>query len=356
MRDGRIAVIPAYNEELTIGSVVLQTKGHVDGVIVVDDGSTDRTAQIASAAGAEVISMGVNSGKASALIRGLQRAKERSPEFVFTLDADWQHNPDQIPLVAAPLISGEADLVVGSRFLENHVKIPIYRKIGQKTLNGFTNLGSHQRLTDTQSGFRGFGRAALEHIDFKSEGFGIESDMILHFASKGVRMKEVPIGTNYEVPKSHKKNSVVHGVSVLNEIVKVVGYKRPLAMFGIPGFVLFSVGLFLGLASFFETTVFHWSWLTQTIAAVFLFTLGAVLGVSALILNSLARLMEARNEHRRPGTSLEMSGFVPIAVGLALGGDTSGTLQMHESSSIRSDPSVCSSEIPEDIACSGETT
>ena len=355
MRDGTIAVIPAYNEELTIGSVVLRTKEHVDSVIVVDDGSSDRTAEIARAAGAEVLMMGVNGGKASALMRGLRRAKESSPGCVFTLDADWQHNPDQIPSIAAPLISDEADLVIGSRFLGNGANVPMYRQIGHKTLNGFTNLGSNQKLTDTQSGFRGLGARALENIDFDSEGFGVESDMILHFASRGVRVKEVPITVDYEVPNSHKKNPVVHGVSVLNEIVKVVGYKRPLAIFGIPGLILFTIGLFLGLASFFETTIFHWSWLTQTIAAVFLFTLGAVLGVSALILNSLARLMEIRNEHNDFKSSSKPSqSAMTVAVPTRNKESAMGS-QMFQSSPMGSESHICSSEIPDEIACSGET-
>ena len=306
MRDGSIAVIPAYNEELTIGSIVLRTREHVDGVIVVNDGSTDRTAEIARTAGAEVIDIEKNSGKASALMKGLQRAKHYSPAFVLTLDADWQHNPDEIPRVAAPVILGNADLVIGSRYLGNGRNIPTHRQLGQKVLNGFTNLGAGQKVTDSQSGFRALSRRALDNLDFESEGFSIESDMVMHFSSIGLNIFEVPTTVSYRVPNGHKRNSISHGVSVLNKIVGVVGYTRPLIVFGVPGIILFLTGLVLGFSSLFGFILFHWSWLTQTIAAAFSFTLGTVLVVSALILNSLVQLMRKERKDGHTGITITL--------------------------------------------------
>ncbi|MBP7121251.1 MAG: glycosyltransferase family 2 protein, partial [Methanolinea sp.] len=101
-----IAVIPAYNEEPTIGTVVLQTRVHVDHVIVVDDGSNDDTARVATLAGAEVIQNPVNLGKAQALMKGFDRAKEYNPLAVVMLDADFQHNPAEIPDLVRPVLSG----------------------------------------------------------------------------------------------------------------------------------------------------------------------------------------------------------------------------------------------------------
>jgi len=288
------AVIPAYNEELAIGSVVLKTLEQVDRVIVVDDGSTDATAQIAKAAGAMVISLDKNQGKAWALMRGLREARERGFDFVVTLDGDGQHDPREIPNILAPLLSDEADLVIGSRFLGGGRASPRYRRMGQSILDKVTALGSRREITDSQSGFRALNRRALENLDFQSSDYSIESEMIIHFSSKGMRMKEVPISSNYDVPNKHKKHPLSHGLSVLNRIVGTVGYRRPLLLFGVPGLLLFLVGVVLGTASFFEITLFRWSWLVQTLAAIFFFTFGAVLGVSALILNSLAQLLTSK--------------------------------------------------------------
>ena len=163
---GLAAIIPAYNEGLVIGSVVLQARQHADRVIVVDDGSSDRTAAIARLAGADVIEMPENGGKAKAMMAGFARARDLGYEVVVMLDGDGQHDPDEIPVVAAPVLAGEADLVIGSRFLNSGADIPRYRVAGQKVLNGFTNLstrvhgGDGFSTTDSQSGFRALGRRA----------------------------------------------------------------------------------------------------------------------------------------------------------------------------------------------------
>ena len=287
------AVIPAYNEALVIGSVVLQAKKHVDRVIVVDDGSTDRTAEIARLAGADVISMPENGGKASALMAGFSRARALGYDVVVTLDGDGQHDPDEIPVVAAPVLAGEADLVIGSRFLNSGADIPKYRVAGQKVLNGFTNLSTHVHggdgfsTTDSQSGFRALSRRALENLTFASEGYNIESEMIAHFAPLGLKITEVPISVTYNVPHKHKKNPVSHGFGVLARIVGLIGYQRPLLFFGIPGALITLFGLgaeVLTFSRYYRTAQFHYIIFTGGFAALIL---GLMLVTSGLILNSL---------------------------------------------------------------------
>ena len=189
LRAGSFAVVvPAYNEGLVIGSVVLQARKHADRVIVVDDGSSDRTAETARLAGADVIRFEENGGKARAMMAGFARARELGYEAVVMLDGDGQHDPEEIPAVAAPVLAGVADLVIGSRFLDVKANIPAYRRAGQTVLNGFTNLsvdGGTFATTDSQSGFRALSRRALENLTFASEGYSIESDMIAHFAPLG---------------------------------------------------------------------------------------------------------------------------------------------------------------------------
>jgi len=288
-----VAVIPAYNEEVAIGSVVLKTKKYVDRVIVVDDGSTDKTAEIAELAGAEVLRLNRNHGKAYALMKGFERAKELNCSVVVMLDGDGQHDPSEIPLVVAPALKG-ADLVIGSRFLNNNCKIPKYRILGQKILDMFTNLSSNNKITDSQSGFRALSRRALEDLDFDSEGYSIESDMIAHFSSKGLVIKEVPISVRYEVPHKHKKNPFRHGFGVLHDMIGLIGYRRPLLLFGLLGLILTGVGLAFGFwafSTYYTTNKLPYG---PSIASALFLILGLLMVTSGLILNSLVQIMKIR--------------------------------------------------------------
>ena len=290
-------VAPAYNEALVIGSIVLQAKRHADRVIVVDDGSLDRTAETARLAGADVIRLPENGGKAKAMMAGFARARELGYDAVVMLDGDGQHDPGEIPIVAAPVLAGEADLVIGSRFLDTRAEIPAYRRAGQVVLTGFTNLsvdGGGFATTDSQSGFRALSRRALENLTFASEGYNIESDMIAHFASLNLRVTEVPISVTYDVPHKHKKNPISHGFGVLARIVGLIGYKRPLLFFGIPGGVITLFGFALEIytfSEFYRINQFHYVIFTLGITALIL---GLLLVSSGLILNFLVSMIERR--------------------------------------------------------------
>ena len=289
-------VAPAYNEGLVIGSVVLLAKKHADRVIVVDDGSADRTAETARLAGADVIEMPENGGKAKAMMAGFAGARELGYDVVVMLDGDGQHDPEEIPIVAAPVLAGEADLVIGSRFLATRAEIPAYRRAGQMVLNGFTNLSvdGNFATTDSQSGFRALSRRALENLTFSSEGYTIESDMISHFAPLGLKIAEVPISVTYDVPHKHKKNPLSHGFGVLAKIVELIGHRRPLFFFGIPGSVIAVFGMGLEIytfSEFYRIAQFHYIIFTLGITALIL---GLLLISSGLILNFLVSMKQHR--------------------------------------------------------------
>lgn len=298
-RGKRVAVVvPAYNEELVIGTVVLRARQHADLVIVVDDGSKDRTAEIADLAGAEVIRMPQNGGKASALMAGLEHARGLGFDAVVMMDADGQHDPAEIPAVVAPVLAGKADLVIGSRFLGTKAKVPAYRRLGQEVLTLATTVGSACPTTDSQSGFRALSRKALANLDFASEGYAVESDMIAHFASRGLSITEVPISVRYDVPNQHKMNPLSHGFGVLGKIITLIGYKRPLPFFGIPGAFFTLFGILADLYTFsqyYRTGQFHYIIFTVGITALIL---GLLLFTSGLILNSLVSIVRdhARKE------------------------------------------------------------
>jgi glycosyltransferase involved in cell wall biosynthesis len=297
-RLNRVAIIPAYNEEATIGTVVLKTKLYVNDVLVIDDGSTDDTGVIAEMAGAKVIRIPTNSGKAKAILTGFRTISNNGYDAAIMIDSDLQHDPDEIPALLAPIVEDSADLVIGSRFLNGSKEIPSYRKVGQTVLNITTAIGSKVHITDSQSGFRALNRKAIENMDFDSAGYNIESDMITYFAEKGLRIKEVPISVIYDVANGHKNNSVSHGTGVLSNVVALIGYRRPLMMFGVPGFVVFCIGMLLGLFSLSSFYPFGWSWLFQSMAATILVIIGTMLAIAGLTLNSLVVIM--RNSRLGP--------------------------------------------------------
>jgi glycosyltransferase involved in cell wall biosynthesis len=240
-----IAVIPAYNEERFIGSIVLKAHRYADTIIVVDDGSTDATAHIAEAAGAIVIRHEQNKGKGVALNTGFRRARELNPDVVISLDADGQHVPEEMTIVAAPVLGGQADIAVGSRYLEKKSNVPLHRIWGHVVFNFMTNRVAGVALTDSQSGFRAFSPHAINALSFHSNGFAVESEMQFLAQEHKLRVTEVPITIHYHDPP--KRSVIAHGLIVLNGILRLVGQYRPLLFFTVPGIILLVVGLIWGI-------------------------------------------------------------------------------------------------------------
>ena len=187
------ALLPAYNEEVSIGSVVLRTLQFADRVIVIDDGSQDRTAEVAALAGAEVLRHARNRGKGAALKTGFESLN--GDAVIVTIDTDGQHSltgvssscapdgaqldPADIPRLVEPILQGEADMVNGSRYLNGNKKdTPFYRRVGQKVLDVASNMNSGLSVTDSLSGFRTFTANAKGVFRFGQKGLAIESEML----------------------------------------------------------------------------------------------------------------------------------------------------------------------------------
>lgn len=240
-----LVLIPAYNEERFIGSVVLKARQYASQVLVVDDGSSDATRELAEAAGALVVSHAQNRGKGAALTTGFHKARGLAPDVLVTLDADWQHMPEQIAQVAGPVLRGEADIVVGSRYLGDSSEVPRARVVGHRGFTAVGNALSGIALTDSQSGYRAFSRKALETLEFSSSSFSVESEMQFLAGRHHLRMIEVPITIRYR--DAPKRPVLVHGFNVLNGLLSLVARHRPLLFFGLPGAASLLVGLVLGL-------------------------------------------------------------------------------------------------------------
>ena len=213
-----VAIIPAYNEEKALAEVIPKTLQYVDKVIIVNDGSSDKTVEVAMEAGAEVITHSTNLGKGEALKSGFKAIRDDS--IIITIDGDGQHNPDEIPKLIKPILEDGADLVNGSRYMDGpEENTPAYRRVGQKVLDIATNLSAGIHVTDSQSGFRAFSSRAKDVFRFKDTGFGIESEMLVDAAEAGLKIVEVPITVRYDVDGS-TKDPITHGVGVLLQIIK----------------------------------------------------------------------------------------------------------------------------------------
>ncbi len=284
-----VAVIPAYNESRFIGSVVLETRQYCRVVIVVDDGSTDGTAALAELAGAQVIRHAGNLGKGAAINTALRAAIPHHPAVVVMLDADGQHSPAELQRVVDPILQGQADLVIGSRYLSERTETPRHRVWGHRFFNTITGLASGITISDSQSGFRAFSPQVLERMSFQSQGFSVESEMQFLIRKYDLRVVEVPVTITY--PDRPKRNVLLHGANVLNGLVRLVLQYRPLFFFGVSGGILLAAGLGMGayVVEIYSRT------LTLAVGyamiSVLLTILGSLLLVTGFILHSIRELL-----------------------------------------------------------------
>jgi len=278
--------MPAYNEEKYIGSMVLKARQYADDVLVIDDGSRDHTAEIAQLAGATVVRHPENKGKGAAIQSILVEAKRKAPDILVLLDADSQHNPDEVPHLIKPISEGY-DLVIGSR-QEQADKTPRYRRIGQKILLYSTRIISRERLTDSESGFRALSQKAISELRLKENGFAIEAEMIASANEKHLKIIQVPISNIYTKDGS-TLNPVRHGLGVLLRILAMISERRPLFFFGLGGGILTILGIIAGARVLWVFSASGTMPVGTALVAVLLLTIG-VLGIfTGIILHVLTR-------------------------------------------------------------------
>ncbi len=194
-------LIPGYNEEKMIGQVVSKARKVISDVIVVDDGSIDNTYQIAKSAGAIVIRHEVNKGKGAALKTGFQYALEHNYQAVITMDSDGQHDVDDIPNFLNALNVRKADIIIGSR-MKNISTMPAIRKVTNKLTSYISSLLMHQKVDDSQSGFRLITSDVLRSVKLESDRYDMESEILIKASRAGFRIISVPIKTIYGQEKS----------------------------------------------------------------------------------------------------------------------------------------------------------
>ena len=213
------AVIPAYHEEKHIGDVVWRTRQKLDDVLVVDDGSGDKTADRARAAGAQVIIHQQNRGKGETIKTGLRHWLERNVDFVVILDADGQHRPEEIDrFVAAALSAEEPELIVGNR-MKDLSSMPRLRQFVNRWMSQRISAVCGQEIPDTQCGFRMLHKHLIPELLGGAARFDYESEMLIIACRKGFRIDSVPISTVYsdEVSSIHPVRDTIRFFKLMRQ-------------------------------------------------------------------------------------------------------------------------------------------
>jgi len=288
-----LAIIPCCNEEITIGSVVLKAKQYVDEVLVIDDGSTDDTAKIASKAGAIVISHKQNLGKSAGIRNGFKYALINEFDYVITIDGDGQHNPDEIPVVLENVIQNGHDISIGYRVGKN-TEMPYWRRIGKRVLDYTTSFGSGGHVTDSQCGFRAFNKKAVKGLVSRLEGdaFSVESEQLVKAHDLGLAVGNTPVTCKYKELETSTINPASHGISVLSYAVWLVAQKRPLLFIGVPGFIFVLIGISLGIYTLQYYNINHVFLVPYAILIAILTIIGAIALFMGLILNVLPNIIK----------------------------------------------------------------
>lgn len=290
---GRLIGIPAYNESVGIGSVILTAQQYADEVVVIDDGSSDNTVNIARQTGATVLEHETNKGKGRALQTFFKYARTSEYDSFVVLDGDGQHLPQDIPVVAEAVETGEADLVVGSRYLEdaNKDETPLHRRFGQQVLDYLTFGSSGTKLTDTQSGFRAFSPAAIDELSIRTDGMGVESEMIASAQDTDLTIQEVPIDVRYEGVDGQTLNSIYHGLGVATFLLQLIRDRHPLLVFGGPGFVIAGAGVLFGIDAVLMYNTQGVFAPGQTMVSLLLTIIGLLGVFCGLILNRMSNMI-----------------------------------------------------------------
>lgn len=285
-------MIPAHNEEASIGDVIQRIPRSVYGcnvkVIVIDDGSTDRTALVAEQSGADLVTrVGIRRGLARAFAIGLDRALESGADLVVNIDADGQYDPEEIPKVIKPILAGEADVVLGSRFAGRIEHMSLGKKAGNRIATILTSRLAGITISDAQTGFRAFSREAAMKLNIIAD-YTYVQEMLIQAAEKGLRIVEVPINFRKRAHGESRLIRSLFGYASRAGLTMLRTYRdyRPLATFMTIGVILFLSGIVVGfrvLVHYLET-----GQVSPYIPSAILTAILVILGFQAIFLGLVA--------------------------------------------------------------------
>ena len=290
-----IVGIPAFNEEKNIAKIITRLNKITDYIVVCNDGSTDLTSEIAQKMGAVVINHKKNLGYGGAIRSIFLKSREMDGDILVTFDADGQHRIEDIEHVINPIINNQADLVIGSRFLDDSEKeVPQYRKVGIKVITKITNVSLNQKLTDSQSGFRAYSKKVLNELSPSELGMGISTEILIKASSKNFKILEVPIKILYSGDTS-THNPVSHGSSVILSTIKFTSIEHPLKFYGVPSVIFFVIGLTFTYFSVQYYTEIGRLNTNLTIVAAGTILIAVVLLITSILLYSLVSVVREKS-------------------------------------------------------------
>jgi glycosyltransferase involved in cell wall biosynthesis len=287
--------IPAFNEENNIVHIIEKLQKKADKIIVCDDGSTDKTGEIAKKMGAIVITHERNLGYGAAIRSLFLKARELKSDMLVTLDSDGQHRIEDLLPVTKPIIEKQADMVIGSRFLEgNQENIPKYRKVGIKIITKLANSSLEESVTDSQSGFRAYSQNILCTITPLDQGMGVSNEILMKSSKNGFKIAEVPIVVSYDGDTS-TQNPISHGASVILSTLKFISVEHPLKFYGIPGLIFLTIGLIFTMITIQGFTETRQILLSTAVIGVGTIIFGTVLLMTSIILFSIVNVIREKN-------------------------------------------------------------
>lgn len=297
-----IVLIPALNEAATVGRIVREARAALPDipleVVVVDDGSTDATANEACAAGAAVLSHGLNRGLGMAFQTGVREALARGADVIVHLDADGQFNPADIPALLAPVLNHAADIAICSRFLKGEFRpsMPAVKVWGNRMVAQIVTLVTGQRFTDVACGFRAFNREAALRLTLFGR-FTYTQEMLLDAVEKNLRIVEVPLPVRGERAAGHSRvyasaaNYALRSAAILFRSFRD---QSPLRVFGSVAVAVGGLGVLVG-----GFVTVHWFQTGQTSPYRSLVTLSSVLILLGAFFATVALLADMLRRHRK---------------------------------------------------------
>ena len=291
----KIAIgLPAFNEEKNIASIITQLKKKYTLIIVCDDGSSDLTSEIAKEMGVIVVRHNTNLGYGAAIRSLFLKANELNCDILVTFDSDGQHKISDIENVIKPIQNKEANIVIGSRFLGNiEGNIPMYRKLGIKAITNLVNSNNGNKITDSQSGFRGYDKITLEKIIPSDSGMGVSTEILIKANKQNFKIIETPITILYK-EKISSQQTLSHGTSVILSTMKFISIEHPLKFYGIPGISFLTIGLFFIMWTIHEFSIGGSIITNLSIIGIGSTILGSIFVMTSILLYSVVSVVRER--------------------------------------------------------------
>jgi glycosyltransferase involved in cell wall biosynthesis len=285
-----IIQIPCYNEEATLGVALSALPREIPGVdavewLIIDDGSTDKTVEVARAHRVDhIVRLPGHRGLARAFVAGLEASLRAGADLIVNVDADNQYCADDIPQLIAPILAGQADIVVGARPISEIEHFSPLKKLLQKLGSWVVRLASKTDIPDAPSGFRAMSRDAAMRLHVFNE-YTYTLETIIQAGQKGMVVTSVPIRTNRDLRPSRLVTSIPNYIrrQVLT-LLRIFMTYRPFRFFAVPGIALFSLGMLIGLRFlYFYVTQRGAGHIQSLILAALLMGMGSFLAIVGLL-------------------------------------------------------------------------